>query len=108
MPRASRLLGATFVALLLFAACGSDDAPSESEAIDLLTDELVSSDVGLAETEARCVSTAIVEDIGVDGLAEIGVATSGSGDFTDLSEEEQTRLFELITEAFGVCGVATN
>ncbi|HUW02277.1 MAG TPA: hypothetical protein VMW08_08000 [Acidimicrobiales bacterium] len=107
MTRASRLVGAAFVALLLFSACGGDDAPSESEAIDLLTTELVA-EVDLPEADARCVSTAIVDDIGVDGLEEIGLATGGSGEFTDLSEEEQTRLFDLITEAFGTCEIELN
>ncbi|HUW16799.1 MAG TPA: SHOCT domain-containing protein [Actinomycetes bacterium] len=86
---------------------GTTDDPSTSEAIDLLTDELVTS-ADLPRSDARCVSQVIVGDIGVDGLAEIGLAASGSGDFTDLSTAEQDRLFDLITGAFDACGIAAN
>ncbi len=107
MTRALRLLGIALAALMFLAACGDDDGPSESEAVDLLTQELVTS-ADLPEADAQCVSEAIVGDIGVDGLAEIGLATGGSGDFTDLSAEEQDRLFELITDAFGACDIEAN
>ena len=108
MTRTVPLVVGVFAALMFLAACGGDDdAPSEAEAVDLLTDELVSS-ADLPESDARCVSEAIIGDIGVDGLAEIGLATEGSGDFTDLSDEEQSRLFDLITDAFDECEIATN
>lgn len=107
MSRALRLTAALFASLLFVSACGGDDAPSEAEAIDLLTKELVTS-AQLPEADAKCVATDIVEEIGVSGLAEIGVKSGGSGDFTELSAEDQAKLVELITASFGTCKVATN
>ncbi len=79
----------------------------EAEAIDLLTTELVTS-AGLSEADAACVSTNIIDTIGVDGLAEIGLAAGAGGDITSLSPEQQDDLFALIQGAFDVCGVLAN
>ncbi len=79
----------------------------EAQAVELLTAELQTS-AGLDAEEAACVAQNIIDTIGVEGLAEIGLAAGADGNIDDLSEEQNANLFSLITDAFGVCGVALN
>lgn len=102
-----RCFGAACAAALLLAACGSDGGSGADSAVgQALVDELMSdSDSPLTgEEEARCMAGDIVDNIGEDRLADLGVTADSVAaiEDVDFSDDEQETVIDALFDCVDV------
>lgn len=102
-----RYLAAAAAAALLLAACGSDGGGGADTAVgQALADELMSDgDSPLAgEEEARCMAGDIVDNVGEDRLAELGVTaeTVSAIEDIDFTDEETDTVLDALFDCVDV------
>lgn len=87
--------------IVLGASCAADGAGVDEEAlIDAIAVDLSTGDdeLAVADDEARCAAEQIVDEIGADRLAELGVTpeTAATTEFGDFAEAELTAIVDAL------------
>lgn len=109
-----RILASAAASMMLLAACGDDDGGGTSggraDYVDAVTTSLREDDeTPLGAAQTICMSTAIVDVVGVDTLREAGVSPDELGDADDLTSldiELPGDAPDRLGAAFGECGLA--